>query len=175
MAKKVDIDFDIIEGGSKYLKIDDISIWSNLVNTTSYVEILKPTYSEPNVHYFKKGAVNNYNSNHLQTSYKDLGSMESCDTLPDGVYTITVKTSCERYYTSKLHLRTNLLDLELSKYIVSNTNINAPLDMDKINSVTEVDYLIKSAKAHTEVDNKETATVLYNLAQEKLQDLQKEC
>lgn len=176
MSKKINIDFDIIDTKNPYfLSIIDHSFWGNIKSNTSYIEITKPGYSKPIVKYFDKNSVNTYNSFHLELSCIDECSDKCYEAIPDGIYCITVRSTCEKYYNSKKFLKTTLLELELDKYILSKINCRDFIDKTGQDKITEIEFILKAAKAHLRYDNISDAQDLFTKACEKLNKLKTNC
>lgn len=155
------------------LYIADNSIWLNLEDKPSVIEIHTPGSKAPIVSYFDKGSINNFNSIGLNLSCPTCDNVELSE-LPDGIYNITLKASPSSFFKNKKHLRTTKARLELAKYLIS-LNMGCETEPDKqlIQSITEISLLLDSAEANVVFDNVQTANDEYQLAKRKLKRLSK--
>lgn len=153
--------------------IIDTSKWQHLSDKTSIIEITLPGESKPVTRYYTKG-VNVFNSEMLYLSCDDCG--DSFEDLPDGIYTITIKASPDKFNKTRQYLRTTKTRLKLDElYIKSSDCFNSDEDSkNRIIRINEIDFLLKSAEANTRAGNNETAQNLFFRAQ-KILDKTSKC
>ena len=90
---QINVDFDIMSTRPKNLVVADSSEWIYSQNLPSYVLIQMPGSSKKKTFPFKKNALNRFNSHLLGLScFKDDCGDEVYVSLPDGIYTICVKS-----------------------------------------------------------------------------------
>ena len=172
MSKKINIEFDILETGHPYFfSIADLSEWGLIKDNTSYISITLPGYSKPVEKYFDKNAVNTYNSFSLEISCGDICQESEYEAIPDGIYCIELKSTCDKYVTSKKYFRTVILELELDKIIISNIKCDGKRDKSILDKITEIEFDIKSAKANLRYDNINEASQLYQKACNSVEEL----
>jgi hypothetical protein len=175
MSKKINIDFDILDTKNpKYFSIVDQSEWGLIENNTSYIEITLPGYSKPVTKYFDKKAVNTYNAYTLEILCIEDCSGGCYEAIPDGIYHITVRSTCNKYFTTKKYLKTTILELELDKIIIANIKCDKAPSKGIENKITEIEFLIKAAKAHLRYDNINEAGQLYTKACSEIEKI-KDC
>lgn len=115
----ISIDFDVMSTNPKNLVIADGSQWVYSENLPAYVLITLPGSTRPKTFPFKKKALNRFNSHLLGLScLKGDCNDEVYVSLPDGIYTITVKSGYEGIEETKYYLKTDLFVQEFSKVII---------------------------------------------------------
>jgi len=146
---KINIDFYILETGSPYkLSIFDNSDWIYSQNLPSYLVIQMPGSTKEKTYSFKKEAINTLNSHNLGIScLKGDCTEEEYVKLPDGIYTITLKSGYENIEETKYHLKTDTFDIEYAKVMI--TYGLEIFDEGFIDYMTEVKFWEDKAKAHT--------------------------
>lgn len=176
MSGKVNIDFDVLDNNNPYyISIVDQSNWATLINNTAYIDITLPGYSKPIRKYFDKQSLNTYNSFSLELSCIDDCKEKKYEIIPDGIYCFVVSSTCENFSTSKKFIRTNNLELELNKYIVSKTSCLSDVNKHTVQKINELKFLIKTAEAHVMYDNIKTAQEFYEHAVNQLDKLKNNC
>lgn len=167
---KINIDFQILGSNDpRFLNISDYSIWGQIESKPSIIEIIAPGEEFPWVHFFKKGQQNVITSVDLGLSCpSDCGEIEFLD-LPDGIYTITVKGSPDSFNKSRKYLRTELIQLELDKMYINLDLLCKNKDVDILNTLTDIDLLLKAASANVRHDNICTAQELFFKAQDLIE------
>ena len=157
LAGKIKIDFDVIQSTVQTLWIGDSSQWLHTETLPANILITLPGSKRALVFSFKKKSINSFNSHNLgitclQGDCKD----EVYGDLPDGVYTICLKSSLldtegNSFETTKYYLKTDRTELELSKVIVKHGFEYSKNDKDFRNKIYDIDWLIKVAKAHAKL------------------------
>jgi len=168
MSKKIDIDFSV-NSNPYFLKVCDLSYWGLIVNDPSIIDITLPGYTDCVTKYFDKGKVNIFNSNLLGINCCDTCPESENETLPDGIYTIKVTGSPSTYFKTYHYLKTDLFDMEVDKIYIDNLNKRDRKDL--IDTLTQIEFLVKSASAHLRFDDISMAGMLFEKAQEMVEDL----
>lgn len=91
--------------------------------------------------------------------------------LPDGVYTLCLKSSLTGFETTKYYLKTDRTELELSKVIVKHGFEYSKNDKDFRNKIYDIDWLIKVAKSHAKLGDFVKADRFFQQARELLRTL----
>lgn len=168
VSNKINIDFEI-HSSVYFIGICDLSEWGLIVNEPAIIEVTLPGYTGYITKYFDKGKVNVFNSKTLEINcVGDCGDAENLS-LPDGIYTIIVKGSPSKFQKKYYYLKTDLFDMEVDKIYIDNKDKRGSKDL--INKLTEIEFLMKSAKAHLRFDDITTAGDLFQMAQEMAEDL----
>ena len=115
----INIDFSIFSESPLYINVADLSDWVYAENLPSYILINVPGSKKPKTFTFNKGRINVFNSHNLgMTCLKaDCGDEEYID-LPDGIYTICIKSSYENIENSKFYLKTERFEIEYAKVMI---------------------------------------------------------
>ena len=173
MSNKINIDFDILDTKNPFfMSIVDQSNWGLIQNNASSIEITLPGDSKPCVNYFDKNSVNTYNGFNLGLVCASDCKEPDFVAIPDGIYCITVRSSCDKYSTSKKFLKTTTLELDLDKYIISKITCDKVPNKAIFDKITEIEFLLKAAKSHLRYDNANEANQLFTKACEMLEDIQ---
>ena len=172
---QVNIDFQVITNNNpKFLIVIDTSDWGILEEKPSAIEISVPGFKESISHYFDKGKVNIFHSINLNLNCPgcDIKESDYLD-LPDGMYTITVKGSAEKFCVTKYFLKTDLIRYSLDKAFINfSIECESPCK-DFINKIQEIDFLIKAAEANTRLGNPCEAQELLDRANKEIKKLNK--
>lgn len=170
---QINIDFYVLETGSPYiLSIYDNSDWLYSENLPSYITILLPGSKKEKTYTFKKNAVNTLNSHNLGLScLKGDCTDEHYVLLPDGVYTITLKSGYEEIEQTKYYLKTDTFDIEFSEEVKKN---EGNYDQTYINSMTRVKFIENVAKEYVKLGDFTKSSKYFKEAQSILNNY-KEC
>jgi len=161
----IHIDFSI-HTNPYYLKVVDLSVWGLIKEKPSIINILLPGYEKPVVKFYDKNKLNVFNSNMLGVNCV---GQEGLTTLPDGIYTITVTGSPETYTKEYYYLKTDLHDMEVDKIFVDRLE---EIDKEAFNKkMTRIEFLKLAAQAFLRYDNIEKAAMLFEEAQEMVDDI----
>jgi hypothetical protein len=169
MISKIQIDFQIIDTGDpRVLMIADNSLWGQIENKPKVVEITLPgndPKTDSIAHYFQPYQINSFNSETLGLTCDTDCPVEYSE-LPDGVYTITVKGSPEKYQLTRKWLKVDSTQLELDKLFI--TYYNSCKENNKCfkDLITDIQMLIDGAKASVRFDDVCKAQELLYRAQE---------
>lgn len=146
---KITIDFSVLETGNPAkISIFDDSDWAYSENLPSYLIIQVPGSKREKTYSFKKYGINTLNSHNLGLScLKGDCTEEEYVDLPDGIYTITLKSGYEDIDKTKYYLKTDRFDIEFSKVMI--TYGLDDYNKDFIDYMTNVKFLEYVAKSHT--------------------------
>ena len=145
----ININFTIFSDSPLYLQIADLSDWLYAENLPSYIKITIPGSKKPKVFTFNKKKINIFNSHNLGLScLKGDCTEEVYNELPDGIYTICVKSGYEGIENSKFYLKTDRFEIEYSKVMVRD---GLEFDKDFILYMTKVKFLLEVAKSHAKL------------------------
>jgi hypothetical protein len=150
MNQKINLDFHILETGSpRIISIYDNSDWSYSEDLPSYLSIIIPGSKKEINFSFKKGAINTLNSHNLGLScLKGNCQEEEYVDLPDGIYTITLKSGFEDIESTKFYLKTDRFFIEYSKVLIK-YGFEYDKNQDFINYMTRIKFLVDDiARAH---------------------------
>jgi hypothetical protein len=168
MSNKIDIDF-LVTSTPYFLKVLDLSNWGLIVNEPAIIEITVPGYTGHVTRYFDKGKSNIFNSNLLDTSCQE-GCLDVENmSLLDGIYTIKVIGSPSTYNKQYYYLKTDLFDMEVDKIYIDNLNNRNRIYL--VNKLTEIEFIAKAAGAHLRFDDITSAGMLFEKAQDMVEDL----
>lgn len=175
ITDKINIDFQVLNTNDPtLLSIADYSVWGQLLNKPSIIEVLLPGESIPRIEYFNQGQVNVFTSINLGLNcINDCGEVDRIN-LPDGIYTITLKGSPDTFNMTRKYLRTEIIQLELDKLYINLNLLCERKDEGKINKLTDIDLLLKAAASNVRHDNICEAQELFLKAQELI-DKTKNC
>ena len=148
---QINIDFYILETGSpKKLSVFDDSEWLYSETLPSYLVIKLPGSKKEKAYSFKKNAINTLNSHNLGIScLKGDCTEEQYVSLPDGVYTITLKSGYEGIEETKYYLKTDTFDIDFAK-VMAKYDSNS-LDEGFIDYMTRIRFLKGVAESHTKL------------------------
>jgi len=150
MNQKINLDFYILETGSpRIISIYDNSDWEYAEDLPSYLVIKIPGSKKDKTFSYKKGAINTLNSHNLGLScLKGNCTEEEYVDLPDGIYTITVKSGFEDIESTKFYLKTDRFNIEFAKVLIK-YGFEYNKDEIFINYMTKIRLLVNDiAKAH---------------------------
>lgn len=147
MNNKININFNTFSNSPSYLYVTDLSDWEYSKELTSYIQILTPGAKNPKSYTFKKYKTNVFNSHNLGLSCftNDCKEEEYID-LPDGLYTIKVLSGYEDIDITKYYLKTDRFEVEYQKVLIKYGTDN--LDINFINYMTKIKYILEVSKAH---------------------------
>lgn len=144
------VDFSV-HSDPYWLKVADYSMWNLIVDGPSIIEITLPGDSTFVTKYFDKHKTNGFNSIVLGVNCVEPCEDTDLATLSDGIYKITVKGSPSKYNKTKYYLKTDLVDMEISKIFIDSIKKD---DYDKVEKrLTEIEFLLKGAEHHLRYDN----------------------
>lgn len=149
---KIKVDFTVIpDFEPSTIIIGDLSEWRTAENLPSTICITPPGSKKSINTIFQKHRLNIFNSQNLGLScIKECEEQERID-LPDGVYTITLKSGYEGFEKTRYYLKTDRFTLELDKIYV-----RAGLEFDKNKKqfredLQDLHFLLNSAHSQVRV------------------------
>lgn len=144
----INIIFDIFSNNPLYLNIMDLSDWIYSENLPSYILITIPGSKKPKTYSFKKQKINIFNSHNLGLScFSGNCQEEHYVDLPDGIYTVCVKSGLENIENTQYYLKTDGFEIEYGKVIVKYGIDN--LEQNFINQIVKIKYILDAAKYNT--------------------------
>jgi hypothetical protein len=165
---QIHIDFYVLETGSPMtISIYDNSDWIYAENLPSYLVIKVPGSKKDKNFTFKKNAINTLNSHNLGLScLKGDCTEEEYVELPDGIYTITLKSGYEGIEETKYYLKTDKFELDFAKKIKEKgLEYNDKLFIDEM---LKMQWLVTVAKNYTKLGDWQSADKFFTEAQNKL-------
>lgn len=163
--KSVRLDFQIISTGDpKYISLVDYSQWGLIEDKPAIIEVTVAGASTPVVLSFTKNSQTIFTTKNLLMTCNDC----SLSDFPDGIYTFTLKGSPDTFNKTRKFLKTDLLRLQLDKFIIS-TECNWSAKTYEL--YNEINFLIAVAEAHTRYDNLSTAQEFLQQAYDKVDRL----
>lgn len=168
MSYKIDIDFAVFSN-PYFLKIMDLSAWGNIGEQPSAIEVTLPGYESCITRPFDKYKTNILNSILLEINCAgECGEVEKV-TLPDGIYKIKVIGSPSKYFKEYYYLKTDMYDMEVDKVYIDSLNTKDKSNL--INTLSEMEFLVKGAEAHLRFDDINTAGSQFEKALDMVDDL----
>ena len=126
----------------------DLSDWVYSENLPSYISILVPGSKKHKTYPFKKFKTNIFNSHNLGVScFKGDCTEENYVDVPDGIYTICVKSGYENIEKTHYYLKTNRFEIEYSKVLIKHGTED--VDQKFIEVMVRIKYVLDVAKSHT--------------------------
>ena len=169
---QIKIDFDVIQSTVQTLWIGDSSDWIHAENLPANISITLPGSSKSLIFSFKKKAINSFNSHNLGiTCLHGDCTEEVYGDLPDGLYTIVLKSGFTGFEKTKYYLKTDRTELNLSKVIVQHGFEYSKQDKEFRDKIYDIDWLIKVAKSHAKLGDFVKADRFFQQAKELLGSL----
>lgn len=145
----INIDFDIFSHKPNQLIVGDNSEWVYSENLPSYILITLPGSRKQKEFIFKKKALNRFNSHNLGLScLKGNCEEEEYVNLPDGIYTICVKSGYEDIMETKFFLKTDIFKQELSKVLIKSDLEYSEKNKDFLTEILYTKSFLSVAEAH---------------------------
>ena len=142
----ININFNIFSDDPKYLSVGDLSDWLYAEELPAYILVTIPGSKKPKNFVFAKEKINTFNSHNLGLScLKGDCTEEVYVDLPDGVYTICVKSGYEGIEKSKFYLKTDRFEIEIAKVT---TKDGLEYNKEFVLLMTRVRFLLDVAKDH---------------------------
>ena len=144
---KINIAFGVSSTSPLHLVVEDFSDWLYAEDLPSYVLITVPGSKKPKTYTFKKFKRNIFNSHNLGLSCLsgDCTEEHYVD-LPDGLYTICLKSGYENIEDTHYYLKTDRFEVEYNKVLVK-YGID-DVDQNFINLMVKIKYTLDVAKSH---------------------------
>lgn len=144
---KISINFNTFSNSPSHIAISDLSDWAYAESLPSYVLITIPGSKNPKTFSFKKFKTNIFNSHNLGLSCftGDCGEQNFID-IPDGIYTICLKSGYEDIEHSQYYLKTDRFEVEYAKVLIKYGTEN--VEENFIKQMIQVKYTLDVAKSH---------------------------
>lgn len=163
------IDFDIMSTRPKNLIIADGSEWFYAQDLPAYILITLPGSKKPITFTFKKQALNRFNSHLLGLScLANNCNDEVFIDLPDGIYTITVKSGFDKIEETKFYLKTDLFKQEFAKIMIKFGLEYNESNKQFLEEMMFVNGLVKVAESHAHEGNFTEAQRYFEEAKQKM-------
>lgn len=162
----INIDFTI-SSTPKVLEVKDMSEWVYAENKPAYISVILPGSKKFKNFTFAKYQRNAFNSHNLGISCLsgDCKKEVYLD-LPDGIYTICVKSSYQDLDKTNYYLKTDLFEIEFAKTIIK-YGIEIK-DEDFINHMVQIQGVITVAKSHAMLGDFSNAQRFFTQAKDML-------
>lgn len=175
---KINVDFEVIPTHNpKKILIGDMSNWSVAENKASIICMTPPGSSVAINNTFQKHKLNIFHSVNLKLSCLVECADQEYNDLPDGIWTINLKSSFTGIGKTRYYLKSDVFQIELDKIYV-----RAGLEFDKSkkdfrNDLQDIEFLIRTASAHTRLGDSFKADRDFSQAKELLAKYQncKDC
>ncbi len=144
---EININFQTFSNDPKHLHVMDLSDWVYAENLPSYILITVPGSKKPKTYSFKKFKTNVFNSHNLGLScFTGDCKEEVYVDLPDGIYTICVKSGYEDIENTHYYLKTDRFEIEYNKVLIKYGT--EQVDQNFVNLMVKIKYVLDVAKAH---------------------------
>lgn len=147
---KIIIDFEVVPTFNPiHLIVDDVSNWSNAENLPSTISICPPGSTKSINHTFQKHKRNIFHSVNLSMQCLVECSEQDYQPLPDGIWTITVRSGYEGLEKIRYYLKTDQI-----RNTIDEVYIRTGLEFDKNNErfrddLSDIEFLLRTAEAFT--------------------------
>ncbi len=169
--EKVNIDFHILDVlDPNYFLVVDNSEWGGIIYKPSIIEVTTPEFETPVTHNYLKNGTNQFNSLSLGLV---CDSCKELTEIPDGVYTVTVKGSPDKYQKTKNYLRTVKLQLELDELLIKNVSSCSEVSDSLVKKINKIDKLVRAAKANLRYGNTCEASAMFLEASKQVEKMKK--
>lgn len=149
---QIKIDFDIFSHTPQNLIIGDVSDWIYAENLPSYILITLPGSRKTINFSFKKKSLNVFNSHNLGISCLSGDCKEEVYVdLPDGIYTVCVKSSFDNIENSKFYLKTDRFEIEYAKVAIKYGVEYSKSNADFQDMMIDIQWLLTVAKSHAKL------------------------
>ena len=147
-AGKINIDFEVIPTyNPQKLLVGDASVWLNAENKPAYILITPPGSKKAISNSFQKERINIFTSVNLGMSCLNTCGEQDYVDLPDGIWTINVKSAYQGIEKIRYYLKTDRFRLELDKiYIKASLEYNIK-DKQLREDFSDVELMIRTAEA----------------------------
>lgn len=165
----IKIDFQTLESKNpQFLLVADLSVWEYAENLPAYLFITLPGSSKALQFSWKKNAINAFNSNNFGLScVVECDEQEYID-VPDGIYTICLKSGFENIERLRYYLKTDRFENELSKVIIKNGLEYDPKDKEFRDNIFQIKWMLLTAQSQAHQGNFVEANKFFNEAKKLL-------
>jgi len=144
---KININFSTFSNSPLHLSVMDLSDWLYSEDLPAYILITVPGSKNPKTYTFKKYKTNIFNSHNLGLSCLSGNCQEeNYIDLPDGIYTVCLKSGYENIENTHYYLKTDRFEVEYNKVLVKYGIDN--VDQNFINLMVKIKYILDVAKSH---------------------------
>ena len=163
---KININFSTFSNSPLHIAIMDLSEWLYSEALPAYLLITIPGSKKPKTYTFKKFKTNIFNSHNLGLSCLsgDCTEEHYVD-LPDGLYTICLKSGYENIEDTHYYLKTDRFNIEYSKVMIKD---GIEYNKDFIEYMMQVKFLVEVAKSHAMLGDFVKAQRFFEDAKKKL-------
>ena len=162
----ININFTVFSDSPLYISIADLSDWLYAQNLPAYLSITIPGSKKPKVFSFTKERINIFNSHNLGLSCLTNDCTEEIyNSLPDGIYTVCLKSGYENIEETKFYLKTDRFNIEYSKVMIKD---GIEYNKDFIEYMMQVKFLVEVAKSHAMLGDFVKAQRFFEDAKKKL-------
>ena len=147
-AGKINIDFQVINTyNPQKLWVGDDSVWLNAENQPAYILITPPGSKKAISNTFQKFRINSFNSTNLGLSCLNTCGDQNYVDLPDGIWTINLKSSYQGIEKTRYYLKTDRFRLDLDKVYIKASFEYDVKDKQLRQDFSESEFLIRTAEA----------------------------
>ena len=173
---KIKIDFQVLETKNpQLLMVSDNSEWDYAEDLNAWITIILPGSTKKLTFAFKKHSIEQFNSHNLGIScFRGDCEEEEYTDLPDGIYTICLKSGYEGIDKKRYYLKTDRFDIDFAKVVVKNGLEYNEEDREFRDKILDVMWFAMTAKSHTIEGNFSEAKYWFEKAKNKL-NIFKDC
>ena len=143
---KININFSVFSDSPSHISVADMSDWLYAKGLPAYILITIPGSKKSKNYTFAKEKISTFNSHNLGLScLKGDCTEEEYVDLPDGIYTICVKSGYEDIENSKFYLKTDRFEVEMAKVMIKD---GLEYDKEFVLKMTKIRFLLDVAKSH---------------------------
>lgn len=167
----INVDFDVFSTRPTNLVVADSSEWFYSENLPSFLLVTLPGSKKVKTFPFKKQALNRLNSHLLGLScLTNTCEEEVYLPLPDGIYTICIKSGYEGIENTKFYLKTDLFKQEFAKVMVKYGIEYTEQGRAFLEEMMFIKGLVSVAEAHAHEGDFVKAQRFFEEAKDKLRD-----
>ena len=163
---KININFSVFSDSPNHISVADMSDWLYAKGLPAYILITIPGSKKSKNYTFAKEKISTFNSHNLGLScLKGDCTEEIYNSLPDGIYTICLKSGYENIEETKFYLKTDRFNIEYSKVMIKD---GIEYNKDFIEYMMQVKFLVEVAKSHVMLGDFVKAQRFFEDAKKKL-------
>lgn len=141
----INVEFSVSSPSPLYLVVEDLSDWIYSEDLPSYILVTIPGSKKPKTFTFKKHKRNVFNSHNLGLScFTGNCKEEKYVDLPDGIYTICIKSGLKDIENTRYYLKTDRFEVEYGKVVVKYGIEN--LDQNFMDKMIRIKYILDASK-----------------------------
>ncbi len=167
------LDFDVLETNNpkKLIVADTSPNWLGVEDLPAYLYITLPGSKKEKIFTFDKKAIQIFNSTNLGLSPIGDCEKDNYSDLPDGMYKIKMQSGIEDHFVEKYYLKTDMLELEISKKLVERALRYYSFEDGFYKCLQNIELNLKTAKAFTIDCDIKNAMKYYNEAVDEIDKL----